>query len=128
MGGGGLPVGAWLVLALCVAVAGGPACSLLGWSHLQAVVDAARGQNHYHFGQAVAANGAWLAVGATDANMAKGLVRIYFDDGSGYRESARLLDGAGAVMDEFGAALAWNAEGTDLVIGAPGKAGRGAAF
>lgn len=56
-----------------VFLAGGPACSLLGWSHLQAVVDAARGQNHYHFGQAVAANGAWLAVGATDANMAKGV-------------------------------------------------------
>lgn len=83
------------------------------------------------FGAALALGGDRLVIGAPFADSVgtdAGMVSIYRRDASGWTLEATLVAPGGGPLEEFGAALAIDATGSSLVVGAPYGKGGGVLF
>ncbi|WP_188113583.1 hypothetical protein [Nocardioides humilatus] len=78
------------------------------------------------FGRSVAVDGNYIAVGAPGHVLAQGMAVVYLRSGVAWNQQVSFAPGGAVPTDDYGRDVAL--EGTNLVVGAPGTAGGGAAY
>ncbi len=79
------------------------------------------------FGESIALDESTAAIGAPGHSGERGAAYVFAREGVAWRQQARLLADGGLASDRFGDAVAVSGD-ADVLVGAPGQGGKGAAY